>query len=522
MNHPIDASQRPPLLRSVTPESQILLFLALVKLLLHLAVNAFTAYGYFRDEFYYFACSEHLEMGYVDHPPFSIYLLAVSRMIFGDSLVGLRLLPALAGAATVYLAGVLAREMGGGRFAQITAALAALSSPVFLGMNSIYSMNSFDILFWALSAYVVLQILKTGSPRSWLTLGVVLGLGLLNKIGILWLGVGLVAGLLLTPQRQSLKTRWPWLAVGIAMLLFLPFLIWNALNDMAHLEFIRNATGEKYSSLTPARFLAEQFLINNPLSVPLWLAGLWFLFGKRGKQFRILGWIYVGALVILLANIHSKGEYLAPAYTVLFAAGAVAIEQVIAERRWAWTKPLVPGLILLSGMVLAPFALPVLPVGMYTKYAKALGMQPSTAENKVLAELPQFYADMFGWEDLAATVVSVYRNLPPEDQAKSLIYAQNYGEAGAISFFGKQFDLPRVVSGHNSYYLWGPGSQEPEVVIIVGGRMDDHLRVFEVVELAAVSTCEYCMPYENHLPIFVGRKMKKPVQEVWPATKNYS
>lgn len=504
-------------------DDRLLLAFALIKLLLHLLVNATTAYGYFRDELYYMACSEHLDMGYVDQPPFSIYVLAVSRMVFGDSLIGLRFLPALAGAVSVYMTGLLARELGGSRFAQALAAIAALCSPIFLGMNSIYSMNSFDILFWTLSAYLVVLLLKSESPRYWLLLGVVLGLGLLNKIGVLWLGFGITAGFLLTPNRWWFKTRWPWIAAAIAAVLFLPYLIWNLLNDMAHVEFIRNATGGKYSSLTPIRFLSEQFLINNPFAVPVWLTGLWFFFGaKSGKEFRVLGWIYVAASAVLVANVNSKAEYLSPAYTMLFAGGAVAVEQFAAARAWPWLRAVTIGLVSIGGAVLAPFVLTILPVETYARYAETLGMKPSTAENKRLERLPQFYADMFGWEDLAATVLSVYNSLPAEEQSKCLIYAQNYGEAGAISFFGRRYHLPRVTSGHNSYYLWGPGTVMPEVVIIVGGDISDHLQGFESVERVAVHTCNDCMPYENNLPIFVARKLKRPLGEIWPLTKNYS
>lgn len=502
-------------------EHFVLLVIAFFKLTFHLAVNALSAYGYFRDEFYYLACSDRLDWGFVDHPPLSIAILTVSRAVLGDSLVALRLLPALAGAATVYLAGLMAQELGGGKYARVLAAAAVFAAPILLGMNSIYSMNSFDFLFWSLSAYLLIRIIKTGDQQLWLILGAVLGLGLMNKIGVLWLGAGIALGLVIS-HRNWLKTRGPWIAGGIALLMFAPYIAWNVANDFAHLEFIRNATSEKYSSLTAFKFISDQFLLQNPASVLIWVGGLWFFFfSDSGKQFRILGVIYATVFIILALNQQSKAEYLSPAYPMLFAGGAVWLEQAL----WAKTavlRPLIIGLVAVSGVLLSPLAAPILPVETYIAYAKMLGEEPSTAENKELAELPQFYADMFGWEELAATVLTVHANLSPEDREHCAIYTQNYGEAGAIEFFGRYYGLPRVISGHNNYYLWGPGSDSIDVVIIIGGDLEDHVRNFESVELYAQSQCRYCMPYENNLSIFIARKPKRPVQEIWSLTKNFS
>jgi 4-amino-4-deoxy-L-arabinose transferase-like glycosyltransferase len=379
----------------------------------------------------------------------------VSRLVLGDSLVALRFLPAIAGGVTVYLAGLMARELGGGRFAQGLAASAAFAAPILLAMNSIYSMNSFDFIVWSAAAYLLIRILNNAPPRMWIWLGIVLGLGLLNKTSVLWLGFGIAAGLVLTKSRSQLKTPWPWIAGAIAVAGFLPYLLWNAANDFAHLEFIRNATSGKYSSLTPVRFIQDMILQENPASLPLWLGGLWFFLRPQGKVFRFLGVMYAAVLAILLVNQHSKAEYLAPAFPLLFAGGAVWAEGL----RWLSSRvarSAVFAIIGLSGVMLAPLAAPALPVEAYIRYADALGMKPHTAENKQLAELPQFYADMFGWEELTATVLTVFKNLSPEEQHACIIYGQNYGEAGAVSFLGREFGLPAAVSGHNSYYHWGP------------------------------------------------------------------
>ena len=326
---------------------------------------------------------------------------------------------------------------------------------------------------------------------------------------------------MLSDQRRWLKTRWPWIAAGIAFVMFLPYILWNVTHDMAHLEFMRNASGDKYSGLTPLTFLTGQLLVQNPFTLPLWICGLYFLFvHRKGKPFRALGLLYLVPLLILLVNWRSKPEYLGSAYALLFAGGGVMIEQWLSGARVRWLRP-VAATLLAAGIIFAPVMLPILPVETYIRYADALGIKPMTPERKQLADLPQFYADMFGWEELAKTVAEVYNQLSPADQARTIIFTTNYGRAGAIDFFGRKYGLPRAYSGHNNYYLWGPPKETPAVIILIGGRVEDHRQSLEEVEQVATKTCQHCMPYENNVPIFVGRGFKRSVAEIWPSTKHY-
>jgi hypothetical protein len=503
-------------------ENLLLLSLALIKLVVHLVTNAGGGYGYFRDELYYLACSGHLDLGYVDQPPLSIYILAVSRLLFGDSIFALRLLPAVAGAATVFLTGLIARRLGGGKTAQALASLASIVSIIYLGMNSFYSMNSFDILLWTLALYALIRLLQTDDPRYWLLVGSVLGLGLLNKIGVLWLGFGIFVSVLLTEQRRWFAAMWPWVAGAIALLLFVPFVIWNLTHDLAHVEFIRNAVADKYSGLSPLSFIVGQMLLQNPLTLPLWLAGLVaLLFFKEFARFRVLGFTYVIVFLVLLLNQHAKAEYLSPIYGTLFAAGGVVFERFFSRSRLRWTKPAYILVLCLSGIVFAPFALPVLPVETYIRYAEALGTKPWTPENKELSKLPQFYADMFGWEEKAAAVARVFNSLSPEDKTKCAIFADNYGRCGAIDFFGRRYGLPKSIGRHNNYWIWGPRGYTGELVIILGGALEDKQQKFESVEIAGVATCDYCMPYENSLRVYLCRGLKVPLKDLWPQLKSY-
>ncbi len=498
---------------SIPAETVLIAAIAAVKLIIHLVLNYGGGYGIFRDELYYLACADHIDTGYVDQPPFSIYLLAVNRFLFGDSIFALRLIPAILGALTVFFAGLTARAMGGTLRAQLFAALGVFAMPILFGMNSIYSMNSIDIFLWTLGGYFVVRLITTGQPRYWLILGCIVGIGLLNKISMGWFGAGLALAVILTKERAWLKTPWPFIAGAIAFLLFLPYIVWNIQHDMAHLTFIRNASGGKYSSQNAGTFLAGQLLLPNPALLPFWLSGLAsFFFWKPGRKFMMLGIVFVVTAAILLINGHSKAEYLAVAYPMVFAGGGVFYASIIRGR---WIDFTYGGLVLLVTVTVLPFAVPVLPVESFITYEGVTGIKPSTAEAKELSELPQFYADMFGWEDKAKAVAKAYYSLSPEERARCVLYGDNYGRSGAIDYYGRKMGLPPAVGRHNSYWFWGPGKYDGGVVIVLGGGYEDKKRIFDSVEVADTVTSKYVMPYENNLRVYICRGLKMPVQELW-------
>ncbi|MGO9480298.1 MAG: glycosyltransferase family 39 protein, partial [Candidatus Kryptoniota bacterium] len=382
----------------------IMLSFAAAEVLLHLYTNAFAGYGYFRDELYYIACSRHLAAGYVDQPPLSSVILFISVKLFGDSVFALRLLPAIVSGITVFLGGLIARKLGGGPSAIALACLSITIAPEFLGTNAIFSMNGFDWLFWSLAVYILVLIIenesadeKKESGKLWIWLGIVLGIGLLNKIDVLWLGSGMFVGLLLTPQRKHLATKWPYISGVLALVLFSPYIIWNFTHNFATLEFIHRASSIKYSSQNPVIFITDTIKSLNSWSLPVWLAGMWFLiFNKEGKRFRLIGFIFVVTFFILIINWHSKAEYIAPAFPIVFAAGGVMFERIGSHKWFAWTKYAMPALVTFYGLVSLPFALPILPVDSFIKYSSALGVKPSSSEAQHLSDLPQWYADMFG------------------------------------------------------------------------------------------------------------------------------
>lgn len=498
----------------------LLIYLALGKIGIHFLVSG--QYGYFRDELYYMVCGENLAFGYVDHPPFVAIVTKVARLLFGDSLFALRFFPAIAGGLVVFLTGMIVRELGGKRFAQFLAALAVILSPIFLGLGSFLSMNPFDHLFWTLSAYILVMILKSDKTKLWVLFGVVLGLGLQNKYSIIFFGLGLFVGLVLTTNRKFLISPKLWLTGIIAFLIFLPNLIWQIVNKWQTLEFMRNASLYKNLPLAPLEFLTGQILEMHPFLFPILLFGLcYYLLSKSGKPFRIFGWMYL-TIFILFIMTRAKTYYIAPIYPIMFAAGAIAIETFILNKKRNWLKPVTVSFLILGGVSAAPMALPVLPVETYISYSEFLGLAAPPTERHEMGRLPQHYADMFGWENMAATVAKAYQQLSLEEREKCGIFTGNYGEAGAINFFGQKLGLPKAISGHNNYWLWGPREYTGEVMLFIGVR-EHHLKsMFKEVKQVEIIKHKYVMPYENNLPVYLCKGPMLSMEEIWPRLKNFS
>lgn len=497
---------------------------------LPLATVAFFAvtaggYGVFRDELYYLACARHLAWGYVDHPPMVALVAALTRAIAGESWIVLRLVSALAFGATVLLVGDTARRLGAGTWGTVIAQLLTATAPIYLSLFSIYSMNGLDVLIWAGLARLAAGLLAAGDdsredPRRWLAFGALAGLGLETKLDVGLLGAGLAVGLLLARRWEILRSRWLWLGGALAAALFLPHLLWQLVNDWPTREFVANAQSGKITVLGPLAFVGSQLDLVGPVAALLAAAGfVWLLAAKAARPFRPLGWAVLTVLVVFAASV-SKPYYFSPAFTILFAAAGIAVEQWTAGRR-ALPLRIATVVAIAAVLAFAPLAKPLLDEDAYVRYATALGRRPGTDENHRLGRLPQFFADMHGWREMAEAVARVHNTLPADDKAKACIFGQNYGEAGAIDYFGPSLGLPPAVSGHNSYWLWGPGSCTGEVLLIIGGDREDHAEHFASVEPAAVFDCVDCMPYEDDLTLWVGRGLHTPLAEAWAGVKHY-
>ena len=494
---------------------------ALAKLGLHLASSA-RGYGFFGDELYYIACAEHLDWGYVDHAPLSIWLLSGWQAAFGDSLAALRLLPALIGAASVVVAAALARELGGRAQAQCLTALLVALAPVNLVVHGYYSMNAVDILVWEIAFVGVAQILRDPTARRWLVLGVVLGLGLQNKVSVSWLGMGLFAGLLLTPHRRLLRTPWPWVAGGLAGLLFLPHVLWQVAYGFPTLEFVRVATTEKMVPVGPLALFGQQALVWNPLALPIWVAGLVVLLrGKADAAGRIFAIVFLTTAAILVVNGTSRPNYLALAQPPLLAAGAIAIERASRKRRLGWLAPMVTSVLAVVGLLAAPLTLPILAAPDLVELSRSVGVGAPQMEDRAVGALDPHFADMHGWASIVDAVAEVYAGLPAEDRAKAAILAPSYGEAGAIDRLGPERGLPKAISGHNSYWLWGPGVADGSVVVIAGGPAELWRKHWTDVRAVTVWDCGYCLPGRNQQSVYVARGPRAPMDELWPLLRHY-
>ena len=507
--------------------AQLGILFAALKLVLHIGLTLWQrhlGYGYFRDEFYYIACGRHLAWGYVDHGPIVALQARLAETLFGDSLLGIRLLTFLGGAIRVALTGLLCWSLGGRRSAQALAMLFVLIAPIYLGIDSILNMNSWESAFWMACLLPLILLLRGGNPRLWWTVfGISAGLGVLNKPSIAFFFVALAAGLLLSPERRILFTRWAALGISLAAVIMLPYLAWQMHHGWATLVFLHNGqAGHKNTRLRPLPFMLNQVAILGGVSVAVWAAGLVHLLRRSGRRW--IGITYFVFLGIMIA-MGAKDYYVTPIYPVLFAAGGVAWQQhfanrsaVAQDRLIAW--PILSGLAVVLALVVLPTTNPVLRPATFQAYVRALHLPSTDTENQHHAELPQFFADRFGWQELTNEVTAISNRLPPDQRVRTGIFCSNYGEAGALEFLGH--GLPPVISEHNNYWLWGTKGLDGEEMIIVANttsaKLHEHYRD---VQQVGYFDHPLAMPYERHKPIYLVRGRKDSLSKDWAASQDY-
>jgi hypothetical protein len=485
--------------------------LALFKLLLHLPVLA--RYGYHHDELYFIACGQHLSFGYVDHAPMVPWIAWLSTHLLGESLFGLRIFSVLAGAAAIFVTGLLVKRLGGGRFAQLTAGVAMLIAPVYLRAANMLCLPAFEPLFWVTATYILVRIIQEDNPKLWLWFGVVAGLGLLNKHSMLFFGFGVAVTLMLTPQRKHFKSFWLYAGAGIAFLFFLPNLVWQMNNGWPTLGFLLNLNKHVMSGISPIQFLAGQLLYVHPLNAILWIWGLWyFFFNKEGKTYRILGWMWV-IIFLLLMLTGSKIYYLSPAYPPLLAGGAIAFERWMKQRKrkGILLKPVAICLLLLGGAAMFPLSVPVMSIDNTEKFINMV----TFGAFKNVYELTGDLRGMFGWQERVETVAEVYSRIPQEQKERVMILASSYGNAGAIDYLGKTHGLPNAACLSMSYWLWGYPDGPVDTYIAVGFRKETMEKVFHQVELAEEVELENVNPFDTPFRVTICRQPRVPIEKLW-------
>jgi MFS family permease len=486
----------------------ILVYLALATVLVHLLAGG--RYGFHRDELATLDDARHLSWGYVAYPPLTPFFARLSLILFGTSLAGFRFFAALAEAVAVVLTGLMAREFGGRRGAQLVAAFAAV--PFCLIGGALMQYVSFDYLFWVLTAYFVLRLLKSENPRWWLAIGCAIGLGMMSKYSMPFLVAGLLVGILLTPARRYLSNKWLWFGVAVSLLIFLPNLLWQIQHNFISLDFLKYIHARDIRIGRAKNFLPGQLELTL-LAFPLALAGLYFcLFSLAGRRYRILGWMYIVPLLIFLI---AKGRfyYLAATYPMLYAAGSVWGEQWLASlgrtaanaiRVLAWTALLAD--VALAGAVGLPLARVNSP---WWDFAV-----------KINGDL----REEIGWPELVQTVAKIRDSLPAQDRAHLGILAGNYGEAGAIDLYGPRYGLPPAISGTNSFWLRGYGNPPPETLIVLGLSRHFLENNFASCQLAAHTWNRYGVENEetrDHPDIFVCRGLRQPWPVFWKDFRHY-
>lgn len=510
--------------------------IALAKFLFHCYFN--NQYGYFRDEFDYMACGNHLAWGYVDQPPLIPFLIHVCRAILGDSLRSIRLIPAIASSFLVIQTAVLAREFGGRRFALLLSAITVLVAPQYLSNGSLLGTNCLEPNLWMGCAYFAILAIKRDNPRYWLWFGVVAGIGLQEKYSIAVFGFGIVVGLLLTPQRRVFLNPWIWMGGLAAFLIFLPNLLWNIHNHWPFVQLMHNIRADGRDVVLPLpQFFLQQTLLIEPLTAPIWIRGLIAFFVSAAlKPYRVLAWCYLVSFTVFFV-LHGKNYYLSPIYPMLLAAGAVAIEALIERRkvgapdvesvrvgpnRLAWLKPVIVIILLAGGAQVASLAVPILSPDTFLAYLKYLPIKPPVMEHShERAPLPQWFADQFGWQEIVAETAKGYARLSPEERPGCGIFAQDYGQAGAIDFFGPHYGLPPALSGHQTYWLWGPRGYSGKCLVVLGDSRERLEGLFEHVEYIGTSADN---PYalEKEISIYICRGAKfGTLADLWPQLKKW-
>jgi len=488
--------------------------LAAAAFLLHAAVAG--RYDFFRDELYFIVCGRHPSWGYADQPPL-IPLLAAATQAFGESLVLLRLVPALAGAALVLVTCAFARRAGAGPYGVGLAGTTAAIAPMYLGLATTLSTGAFEPLAWTLAAFMVARAVLDGEPRGWTFAGLVSGAALQAKYAIPLYLLCLGAALVVTGHGRALLRRQLAIAILVAAVLAAPSLIWQLAHGLPFRDLMRAGAAGKNVVLAPLAFIANQIVVMNPFFAPLWLAGAvapWV--DRRFAPWRFLSVAFVLTFVLMIA-MHAKDYYLAPAYAGMFAVGGAAVEQWVRSRA---IRVVSLAAAVVTSAIAAPLAMPILDPPVLADYIRLLGANPTPTETRPQSELPQEFADMIGWRTYALQVAWAFQQLPPADRGRVALLTGNYGEAAALDFYGPALGLPEAISGHNQYGFWGPRGHDGSVVLRINGDEKVWRPRCATLEVVHHFGAKYAMPYENNAPILLCRGMATPLPELWPKLRH--
>jgi 4-amino-4-deoxy-L-arabinose transferase-like glycosyltransferase len=492
--------------RSTVSDITVLLLVSLIGSLVHILLNG--QYGFHRDELDIIMNARQLSWGYVAYPPLTPFIARLSLMLFGESLRGLRLFPAISQGVVMLLTGLMARDMGGSRRAQVIAAVAVGIAPVALTAGTLIQYMSFDYLWWVVIAFFFVRLLATEDPRYWLGIGAGIGLGMMTKFTIAFWVAGLAIAFLLSSRRKDVFSKWLWLGAALALLIYLPNLIWQIQHDFISLDFLRAIHARDLEWGRGNDFLPSQLHSStNPFTVPIWITGLFAcLFSASLKRFRPLAWMFLTTFTIFFIA-RGRFYYVAPSYGMLLAAGSAWIVNWLESRNATFKRY---ATIFLSTWIA---------VG---TLAAIIMIKPVAPINsplwKITSGLNAEIVEMVGWDDLASQVSAIYQAIPESEKTNTVILAGNYGEAGALDLYSHEYTLPRVISGADSFWYRGYGSPDPQTVILVGFDRSYANQFFTTCTTEGMVSNRYNVSNEEssrHTGLYVCREPRRPWSELW-------
>ncbi len=484
---------------------------AFLKLVTHLLTYA--QYGIHRDEFMYFEMGNHLAWGFIETPPTIAIFAWLAQHIFGYTEFAIRFFPALFGAINVLITGLIVKQIGGKSFAQVIAMIGVLCVPLYLRVDHYFMPMTFNYFYWVLVSYFTVIYLQTKKPKYILMIGTFIGLGMLVKYTIFIWAIAILAGIILSKERTIFKTKYPYLAIGIAALIFMPNFIWQWINGFPVFHHMSALNQSQLVHITPLLFILDQLLMAAPVLL-FWMGGLFFLlFSQQGKTYKAFGLAFIINFIIFMM-LNSKNYYIGGSYFALYAFGGLYAEQLIKK---LWARIALPAITCLFFLPVLPHSLPVLPLGgmlYYGQLTKDAGFDALLRwEDGRVYDLPQDYADQLGWDELAEIVAFSFKNLADHEKRSCIIYGENYGNAGAIDFYGNKYGLPKAISNNSNYLLWSPQKLDAKVVFWVGGNLNNVESFFDDVELVGSITNPFAR--ERGLTVYLCRNAKPALHKTW-------
>ncbi len=482
-------------------------------------------YGYFIDEFYYIACAAHPAFGYVDHPPLAPLMLTVFRFVFGDSIASIRFLPALSFSVSVFLTGIVARLMGGGKIAQVIAACSMATAPMVVAFGGFYSMNAFEPVLALTLLFFTMRMVKENNVRLWIPIGITMGLGMMNKHTFGLFIICLILALLLTGKWSMVFNRWFLVGGVCGFAIFLPNIIWQIANGFPSLEFYRNISSGKNVYTRPVDFLLGQVMGMSPINVPIWLGGMVLLLAsKKTREFRFLAFLFLGLFLALMMSGTSRSDRLIFAYPPVLAGGGLWLEMMFDRIRARWLAGVVVTILAAGLMLELPLILPYFSYETVRAHVERLHYN-TELERGNKPPIPQLLADRIGWKEKYDIVLRCYRSLSEQDRKEAIIAAGNYGQAGALELFGRNDSLCPVVCTHNTYYLWSRDRLKNAGIVLRLSRAQEYDGLKQ--RFGSVEPCEgdfvnpYVTAHENNLKVFICKDPRIPLREMLDRGRTY-